>query len=446
MKKVMKIGTINEMHKQLELPENKYGVIVEIVNVNSIYADVNTPKIVYKELKEGIIEINSIKYSDTTEILDEVSIPLEIRAYELDPNTLRTSGIIPVDDYTPFGLYGIINAANIDSYKIASISLIEVEGVLKADVLVNPLLPNAKPNVDTNDINLFKLSFIPYTDYINNNYIIRHDANSLKSILATYMLLSNRSDIDDITLTDSNKVWVDDCSKVLIIIDSDGNISIDGSAWTNMLDVIKNMCDMFNIDFTGTELMLEIDSIIRNEKGYENITKILTEVVSTEDGKAGLLNNTIPLVSSGMYRTFTTFYTNELMELNIKKRIAKDILDNAQVAHSDSYTVTIISSNILIDEIVEAICDREVENPTSEHVYAIVSNHTEYTDLISICFNTAGLLNNFENNIDVDFGNIIDTPSNVDLTTTIAVVDRLSKTDGIIVEVKSHTLKPMYCN
>ncbi len=446
MKKLLKLDTINEMHKQLELPKDKYGVIVEIVNVNSIYADVNAPKIIYKELKEGIIETNSIRYSDTTEILDGLSIPLEIKAYELDPDTLRVSGIIAVDDYTPFGLYGIIDAANIDSYKIASISLVEIEGVLKADVIVNPILPTTKPNVDTNDINLFKLSFIPYTDYVNNNYIIRHDANSLKSILATYMLLSNRSDIDDINITDSNQPWVDDINKVLIIIDSDGNISIDGSAYTNMLDVIKNMCDMFNIDFTGTELMLEIDSIIRNEKGYENITKILTEVVSTEDGKAGLLNNTIPLVSSGMYRTFTTFYTNELMELNIRKRIAKEILDNAQVAHSDSYTVTIISSNILISEIVEAICNREVENPTIEHVYAIVSNHTEYTKLTSICFNTAGLLNNFENNIDVDFGNIIDTPSNVDLTPTIDIVDKLSKTDGIIVEVKSHTLKPMYCN
>lgn len=449
MEKLLILDTINNMHKQLDLPNGKYGVVVAIVNVQSMYTlQDQLPLEIYPLLKSGDIEINTICYSDTTKVLESTDIDFKINvvSYEIDSaNLAAIAGVYPSEGLKPYALIAILDEKTLHNFKVSKITLVEVDGMMKADVVINPLLPITDNNVDDIDASIFKLSFIPYTDFINNNYIIRHDANSLMSILATYMLLSNRDDISDINITDSNQLWVDDCSKVLIIIDSDGNVSINGSAYTNTLDVIKNMCSVLNIDFTGTELMLEIDSIIRGEDGYGDIKKILLEAISTDDGKAGFIENTIPMVSNGMYKTFTTFFNSELVELNIRKRIAKEILDKAQVAHSDSYTVTIISSNVLIDEIVLAICDREVENPTTEHVYAIISNHTEYTNLISICFNNTELLDNFESNISTDFGDIIDMPILVDLAThTADIIGQNTKLTEY--GVRSYILNPMYCS
>ncbi len=448
MEKLLKLDTTNNMHKQLGLSDDKYGIVVAVVNVQSMYTPQDQlPLEIYPLLKSGDIEINTMYYSDTTEVLESNDIKISVLSCELDSTNLTAiAGVYPAEGLKPYALIAILDEETLHGFKVSKITLVDVDGVMKADVVINPLLPITDSNVDDIDANIFKLSFIPYTDFINNNYYIRHDTNSLNSILARYMLLSNRNDIDNINISDINDVYMDGITgKVIIIIDSDGSVSINGSAYTNMLDVIKNMCSVLNIDFTGTELMLEIDSIIRGEDGYGDIKKILLEAISTDDGKIGFIENTIPLVATGMYKSFTKFFNSELVELNIRKRIAKEILDAAQVAHSDSYTVTIISSNVLIDEIILAICDREVENPTTEHIYAILANHTEYTDLVSICFNNTELLDNFENNITADFGDNIDMPLLLDLANdTAETIGQNSKLTDY--GVRSYILNPMYCN
>lgn len=450
MKKLLKLDTIDAMHKQLELPNGKYGVVIDIVNVSSMYDPDSFPLELYKNLKAGKIEINTIRYSDGEKIDDSIVIDttnIEVVAYQLEKTNLASvAGIVPVDGYKPYALVTILDDYNLDTYKVDNISLVTINGVLKADVVISSVLP--MDNIPSDDVNalLFKLSYIPYTDYINNNYCIINNQDSLDSILATYTLLSNRHDIKDITVIDVNTTIPECNDKTIIIIDINGRVSINGADYINMLDMIKNMCKVFNIDFTATDLMNEIDAIIKNDdKQHINIRKLLLDTISTLEGKTGFIENTIPLIATGMYKTFTNFFSNELVELNIKKKLAKEILDKAQIAHSNSYTVTIISSNILIDEIIESIGDRELENSTNEHIYAILSNHTEYTDLISICFNNTELLDVFETNIPDDFGNIIGIPIIVDLANHTADILR-KNTKLTDYGVNSYTLNPMYCN
>lgn len=449
MTKILKLGTVEEMHKQLELPEGKYGIIVEAINVKSAFNPDHIPTALYKSIQAGKIEINSIRYSDTAKGYLNAFEPhttIEVVAYEVDNTTLTANtGLIAVADYTPFILVVITDDYILSNYKMDSIELVDIDGVLKADLLVRPLLPVTESIYDVIDALLFKLSYIPFNDYINKNYLIAYDKNSLNSILSMYVLLSNRHDLTNIKLVDINDIIDDEFDKTYIVVNTEGDVSIDGSVFVNVLDAIKNMCDVFNIQFIATDMMIEVDSINRGVAGYDAIKKILLEVISTDDGKAGFIENTIPMVSTGMYKTFTNFFSSELVELTIRKRIAKEILDAAQVAHSDSYTVTIISSNVLLDEIVLAICDREVENPTTEHIYAILSNHTEYTDLVSICFNNTELLDNFENNITADFGDNIDMPVLLDLANdTAETIGQNSKLTDY--GVRSYILNPMYCN
>lgn len=449
MTKILKLGTVEEMHKQLELPEGKYGIVVEAINVKSAFNPDHIPTALYKSIQAGKIEINSIRYSDTAKGYLNAFEPhttIEVVAYEVDNNTLTANtGLIAVADYTPFILVVITDDYILSNYKMDSIELVDIDGVLKADLLVRPLLPVTESTYDVIDALLFKLSYIPFNDYINKNYLIAYDKNSLNSILSMYVLLSNRHDLTNIKLVDINDIIDDESDNTYIVVNTEGDVSVDGSVFVNVLDAIKNMCDVFNIQFIATDMMIEVDSIIRGVAGYDAIKKILIEVISTDDGKAGFIENTIPMVSTGMYKTFTNFFSSELVELTIRKRIAKEILDAAQVAHSDSYTVTIISSNVLLDEIVLAICDREVENPTTEHIYAILSNHTEYTDLVSICFNNTELLDNFENNITADFGDNIDMPVLLDLANdTAETIGQNSKLTDY--GVRSYILNPMYCN
>ena len=449
MTKILKLGTVEEMHKQLELPEGKYGIVVEAINVKSAFNPDHMPTALYKSIQAGKIEINSIRYSDTAKGYLNAFEPhttIEVVAYEVDNTTLTANtGLIAVADYTPFILVVITDDYILSNYKMDSIELVDIDGVLKADLLVRPLLPVTESTYDVIDALLFKLSYIPFNDYINKNYLIAYDKNSLNSILSMYVLLSNRHDLTNIKLVDINDIIDDEFDKTYIVVNTEGDVSIDGSVFVNVLDAIKNMCDVFNIQFIATDMMIEVDSINRGVAGYDAIKKILIEVISTDDGKAGFIENTIPMVSTGMYKTFTNFFSSELVELTIRKRIAKEILDAAQVAHSDSYNVTIISSNVLLDEIVLAICDREVENPTTEHIYAILSNHTEYTDLVSICFNNTELLDNFENNITADFGDNIDMPVLLDLANdTAETIGQNSKLTDY--GVRSYILNPMYCN
>ena len=449
MTKILKLGTVEEMHKQLELPEGKYGIVVEAINVRSAFNPDHMPTALYKSIQAGKIEINSIRYSDTAKGYLNAFEPhttIEVVAYEVDNTTLTANtGLIAVADYTPFILVVITDDYILSNYKMDSIELVDIDGVLKADLLVRPLLPVTESTYDVIDALLFKLSYIPFNDYINKNYLIAYDKNSLNSILSMYVLLSNRHDLTNIKLVDINDIIDDEFDKTYIVVNTEGDVSIDGSVFVNVLDAIKNMCDVFNIQLIATDMMIEFDCINRGVAGYDAIKKILIEVISTDDGKAGFIENTIPMVSTGMYKTFTNFFSSELVELTIRKRIAKEILDAAQVAHSDSYTVTIISSNVLLDEIVLAICDREVENPTTEHIYAILSNHTEYTDLVSICFNNTELLDNFENNITADFGDSIDMPVLLDLANdTAETIGQNSKLTDY--GVRSYILNPMYCN
>lgn len=409
--KLLKLDTTNDMHKQLDLPDGKYGVVVAVVNVQSMYTPQDQlPLEIYPLLKSGDIEINTMYYSDTTEVSEsnDIDIKISVLSCELDSTNLTAiAGVYPAGGLKPYALIAILDEETLHDFKVSKITLVDVDGVMKADVVINPLLPTTDNNVDDIDVSIFKLSFIPYTDFINNNYYIRHDTNSLNSILARYMLLSNRNDISDINIVDSSDVDMDGItSKVVIIIDSDGNVSINGSAYTNMLDVIKNMCSVLNIDFTGTELMLEIDSIIRGEDGYGDIKKILLEAISTDDGKAGFIENTIPLVATGMYKSFTKFFNSELVELNIRKRIAKEILETSAVAHDDFNTYTIINSNILLEELIECIYIRELENPSEDHIYSIITNNTLYTTSINIGVGGADV-HQYENIIIETFGNLI---------------------------------------
>ena len=457
MKKLLKLDTIDGMHKQLDLPNGKYGVVVAVVNVQSMYTPQDQlPLEIYPLLKSGAIEINTMYYSDTTEVLESgnghIDISVDVMACELDATNLAgIAGVYPAEGLKPYALVAILNEETLHNFKVSKITLVDVNGVLKADVVINPLLPVTDVNVDSIDASIFKLSFIPYTDFINNNYCIAYDTNSLNSILAMNMLLSNRNDISDIDVVDYNELIVGDDDRVSIMIDSDGNMSIDGSAYTNTLDVIKNMCTVLNIDFTGTELMLEMDSIIRGEAGYSNIKKILTEIISTDDGKAGFIENTIPMVTHGMYKSFTNFFNNELLELTIRKRIAKEILDAAQVVHNDFYTVTIIDSNILVDEIIEVICRRELDNPLEDHIYVINSSHTDYSTINYFSFNNPDILElfvgNLEDDFDVTIDDYIDNPSlftsNIDTINDLLLSYTINT--STIYDIGSRVLKPRYC-
>lgn len=455
MKKILKLDTTNNMHKQMDLPLGKYGIVVAVVNVQSMYNADSFPVELYENLKAGKVEINSIKYYNAEKVETSVilnNINIEISAYELDKTQLTSvEGVIPVDGYKPYALVAIYDDFTLGTYKVNSISMLDVDGVIKADVSVDPVLPIPVDGCDMVDALLFRLSYIPINDYINNNYVIAYDKNSLNSIISTYVLLSNRHDISDVELIDIDDDSTDVINKTYIVVDTNGDISIDTNPFTNVLDTIKNMCRAFNIQFTATDLMIEIDSIIRGEAGYNDIKKILLEAISTDDGKAGFIENTIPLVSSGMYKTFTNFFSGELMELTIRKRIAKEILDKAQVAHSDYYTVTIIDSNVLIDEIVEAICKRELENPLEDHVYVINTSHTEYSTMNYFSFNNPDVLKLFEDNLECDFditsNDYIDNPN-------IVTSNIVSITDVILsYTINSNTtynhvlklLKPRYC-
>lgn len=447
--KVLKLNTIDKMHEQLELPTGKYGVVVEIVNVKSVYNPGEFPVALYKSLQAGPIEINSINYSDTTVVhaLPASEQYIELFAYELDTTELLPmAGLQAIEGFTPYALVAVVDTDFIKRLKMDSITLVVVDDVLKGDIVVNPLAPIDGIAIDDPMFNIYRLSYIPYIDFINDNYLIYVAKNSLNTELAKYLLLSNRHDVTKVKTIDLEDDYpiagVD--GKTLIVIGEDGMITIDDMSWSPM-DLIKAMCTKFNIQFTASDLMIECDAIINNLDGYQDVKRLLTNIINSDVQNEGFINNTINVVSNGGYKTFTTFFNGELVELNSRKRLARECLDKSQVAHSDSYTITIISSNILIDEIIVSICDRELENPSTEHVYAIISNHTEHTDLISICFNNTELLDMFEGNIAVDFGESIDIPMVLGLTANVSdVIKQNSKITNY--SVKSYTLNPMYCN
>ena len=63
MNKLLKLDTIDMMHKQLDLPDGKYGVVVAVVNVQSMYTPQDQlPLEIYPLLKSGAIEINTMYY------------------------------------------------------------------------------------------------------------------------------------------------------------------------------------------------------------------------------------------------------------------------------------------------------------------------------------------------------------------------------------------------
>lgn len=445
MNKLLKLDTIDMMHKQLELPSGKYGIVIDIVNVSSMYDTDSFPVELYENLKAGKVEINNIKYYDAEKIETSVvlnNINIEIVAYELDKTELASvAGVIPIDGYKPYALVAIYDDFTLGTYKVNSISILDIDGVLKADILVDPVLPVPVDGCDMVDALLFRLSYIPISDYINNNYVIAYDTNSLNSILATYVLLSNRHDIADINLVDINDETTDVIDKTYIVVDTNGSVSIDTNPFMNVLDAIKNMCKVFNIQFDATDLMIEIDSIIRDSSGYENIKKILLEITSTDEGRIGFIENTIPLVSNGMYKTFTTFFNSELVELNIRQSIAKEILDAAQVVHNDFYTVTIIDSNILVDEIIEVICKRELDNPLEDHIYVINSSHTDYSTMKYFSFNNPDILELFVSNLEEDFDITID--DYVDNTLFTFNIDTINT--NATYDSGTTVLKPRYC-
>ena len=181
MTKILKLGTVEEMHKQLELPEGKYGIVVEAINVKSAFNPDHMPTALYKSIQAGKIEINSIRYSDTAKGYLNAFEPhttIEVVAYEVDNTTLTANtGLIAVADYTPFILVVITDDYILSNYKMDSIELVDIDGVLKADLLVRPLLPVTESTYDVIDALLFKLSYIPFNDYINKNYLIAYDKN-----------------------------------------------------------------------------------------------------------------------------------------------------------------------------------------------------------------------------------------------------------------------------
>lgn len=451
----LKIGTLEDMHKQLNLPEGRYGIVVDAINVRSVFNPDQMPTFLYKSIEAGKVEIHNIRYADINDDIidcDIDSVDFEVMAYEIDNTSLlANTELIAVPDYTPYILMVITNDSNLSNYKMDIIELVDIGGVLKATLLVRPLLPVATDDCDYIDTLLFKLSYIPYVEYINRNYLIAYDKNSLNSILSTYVLLSNRHSMTDIKLIDINDDIADDFDRTYIVIDTEGNVSIDNNASVNILDAISNMCRVFNIQFLPTDLMTEIDSINRKVDGYSDITKILLEVISTDTGKAGFIENTIPLVSSGMYKTFTNFFSGELMELTIRKRIAKEILDIAQVAHSDFYTVTIIDSNILLDELVECICINELENPIEDHIYVINTSHTNYSTMAYFNFNNPSILDLFVTNLEYDFDVITDDyiddsslfTNNIDTINTLLLSHTINT--NTVYNIGSRVLKPRYC-
>jgi hypothetical protein len=450
MTKVLKLDTINGMHEQLELPTDRYGIVVELVNIKSMFKLDSEVDNVYSTLTAGVLELNSIRYSDTTKVDDSVVIDttnIEVRAYEVDTTSI-TNGFAPVDGLKPYVLVVVTDDEFVSNYKMDSITVVDVNGVLKVDIIVNPIYPlTDRIPTEINKV-IFKLAFLPFDSFINNNYHIVYDENSLDSILATRMLLSNRGDVTNINIIDINKAKPTDSSThILVEVDSDGNVSINSSPYMNALDVIKDACEAYNIPFMASDYMLEIDSIIRNEAGFSDIRRILTDVISTEDGKEGFIKNTIPLVLNGGYGKFSTFFKSELLEIAVRKKIAKEILTSAQIAHSDYYTVTIIDSNILIPEIVEAICEKENEQLSEDHVYVIMSNHTEFSTINYFTFNNEVIADLFEKNIEIDFDVVILDDSDfinpviVDITTALYTN---SKDLGDI-NLVGHVLTPRYC-
>lgn len=139
------------------------------------------------------------------------------------------------------------------------------------------------------------------------------------------------------------------------------------------------------------------------------------------------------------------------MELNIKKRFAKDILNSSVVAHDDLYTYNIINSNILVNEIVECIYDRQVENPVEDHIYNIIINSSLYT--LSINIGVAGTrVSDCENVIIETFGDLLSASeswvselgSNTYESMNSLLLSLFKDGEQFSLGVCIH--KPMYCN